>query len=121
MKQKKFTGLRNLLLGSAAVIAAGMLTAGDANATNGYFAHGYSIKNKGLAGVGVALATGWIWACQFSVQEGNIMLRGIRQIPAPFLAVPRKHPKIVPLVSYQAPWTVILSISSLRPSAGTKS
>jgi long-chain fatty acid transport protein len=55
MKQKKLIGLRNLLLGTAAVTAVGFLAASDANATNGYFAHGYSIKNKGLAGAGVAL------------------------------------------------------------------
>jgi long-chain fatty acid transport protein len=55
MKQKKRIGLRNLLLGSAAVMAAGLLVASDANATNGYFSHGYSIKNKGMAGAGVAL------------------------------------------------------------------
>ncbi len=55
MKQKKLIGLRNLLLSTAAVAAVGLLAAGDANATNGYFAHGYSIKNKGLAGAGVAL------------------------------------------------------------------
>ncbi|MBE9519823.1 MAG: outer membrane protein transport protein [Proteobacteria bacterium] len=55
MKQKKLVSLKNLLLGSAAVLAVGALTANDANATNGYFAHGYSIKNKGLAGAGVAL------------------------------------------------------------------
>ena len=55
MKQKKLVSLKNLLLGSAAVLAVGALTANDANATNGYFAHGYSIKNKALAGAGVAL------------------------------------------------------------------
>jgi long-chain fatty acid transport protein len=54
MKQKKRIGLRNLLLGSAAIMAAGLLVANDANATNGYFAHAYSIKNKGMAGAGVA-------------------------------------------------------------------
>jgi long-chain fatty acid transport protein len=54
MKQKKRIGLRNLLLGSAAIMAAGLLVANDANATNGYFSHGYSIKNKGMAGAGVA-------------------------------------------------------------------
>jgi len=54
MKQKKIIGMRNLLLCSAAVMAAGLLTAGDANATNGYFSHAYSIKNKGMAGAGVA-------------------------------------------------------------------
>jgi len=55
MKQKKFIGLRSMLLGTAAVVAISMLTTNDANATNGYFAGGYSIKNKGLAGAGVAL------------------------------------------------------------------
>ena len=54
MKQKKLIGMRNLLLCSAAVMAAGLLAAGDANATNGYFSHAYSIKNKGMAGAGVA-------------------------------------------------------------------
>jgi len=54
MKQKKRIGLRNLLLGSAAIMAAGLLVTNDANATNGYFGHGYSIKNKGMAGAGVA-------------------------------------------------------------------
>jgi long-chain fatty acid transport protein len=55
MKQKKIIGLRNLLLTTSAIAAVGLLAANDANATNGYFAHGYSIKNKGLAGAGVAL------------------------------------------------------------------
>jgi len=54
MKLKKFMRLRNLLLGSAAVMAAGLLVANDANATNGYFSHAYSIKSKGMAGAGVA-------------------------------------------------------------------
>ncbi len=54
MKLKKIIGLRNLLLGSAAVLAAGLLAANDANATNGYFSHAYGIKNKGMAGAGVA-------------------------------------------------------------------
>ena len=54
MKLKKFIGLRNLLLCSAAVMAAGLLAANDAHATNGYFSHAYSIKNKGMAGAGVA-------------------------------------------------------------------
>jgi long-chain fatty acid transport protein len=54
MKQKKLIGLRNLLLGSAVVMAAGLLAANDASATNGYFSHAYSIKTKGMAGAGVA-------------------------------------------------------------------
>ena len=44
-----------MLLAAAFIAAAGMLTANDANATNGYFSHGYSIKNKGMAGAGAAL------------------------------------------------------------------
>ena len=54
MKLKKIIGLGNLLLGTAAIMAAGFLVANDANATNGYFSHAYSIKNKGMAGAGVA-------------------------------------------------------------------
>jgi len=38
-----------------AVAVAAALTAPAAFATNGYFAHGYSIKEKGLVGAGVAL------------------------------------------------------------------
>jgi long-chain fatty acid transport protein len=55
MKQKKSAVIKSMLLGTAAVMAAGLLAANDANATNGYFSHGYSIKNKGMAGAGVAL------------------------------------------------------------------
>lgn len=36
-------------------ITAALGVSGVANATNGYFAHGYGTKNKGLAGAGVAL------------------------------------------------------------------
>jgi long-chain fatty acid transport protein len=39
----------------AAVLAVCLSFAGSAYATNGYFGHGYSIKNKALAGAGVAL------------------------------------------------------------------
>jgi long-chain fatty acid transport protein len=39
----------------AAVLAVCLSFAGSAYATNGYFAHGYSIKNKAMAGAGVAL------------------------------------------------------------------
>ena len=38
-----------------ASIVAAVLAPGAAMATNGYFAHGYGTKNKGLAGAGVAL------------------------------------------------------------------
>jgi len=37
-------------------VAAGLGVAGVANATNGYFAHGYGTTSKGLAGAGVALS-----------------------------------------------------------------
>ena len=55
MKQKKRIGLRSMLLVAASVTAVGLLAVNTANATNGYFAHGYSIKTKGMAGAGVAL------------------------------------------------------------------
>jgi len=47
----KFTLKRSLL---AAAVAA-TVAPGIALATNGYFAHGYGTKNKGMAGAGVAL------------------------------------------------------------------
>lgn len=37
------------------VLVATILTLSQAHATNGYFAHGYSAKNKAMAGAGVAL------------------------------------------------------------------
>lgn len=43
---------RNIVL---ALAVAAVVAAPSAFATNGYFAHGYSIKEKGLAGAGVAL------------------------------------------------------------------
>ena len=39
----------------AAMVAAGLVASFGANATNGYFSHGYGTKSKGLAGGGVAL------------------------------------------------------------------
>jgi len=47
--------IKKLLLGSAAAALLCGVAATDAQATNGYFAHGYSIKNKAMAGAGVAL------------------------------------------------------------------
>ena len=40
----------------AAAVSAAIAAPGAAFATNGYFAHGYGTKNKGMAGAGVALA-----------------------------------------------------------------
>ena len=37
-----------------AIAVSGVLAAPVANATNGYFAHGYGTKEKGLAGAGAA-------------------------------------------------------------------
>lgn len=42
--------------GILAAIIAGLFTTTTAHATNGYFAHGYSTKEKGLAGAGTALS-----------------------------------------------------------------
>ena len=55
MRQKRFYGLGSFLLCLVAVLTAVLFIAGSAYATNGYFAHGSSIKNKALAGAGVAL------------------------------------------------------------------
>ncbi|GAB4176661.1 MAG: outer membrane protein transport protein [Rhodocyclaceae bacterium] len=38
-----------------AALAAGLVFPGVAGATNGYFSHGYGMKAKGMAGVGIAL------------------------------------------------------------------
>ncbi|MBI4844380.1 MAG: outer membrane protein transport protein [Nitrospirae bacterium] len=51
----KKAGLRTLYFCLALIITLS-LAAGSVYATNGYFAHGYSIKNKSLAGAGTALA-----------------------------------------------------------------
>ncbi len=55
MRQKGFSSLKRHLLGSVVMIVAMFSLVASAYATNGYFAHGYSIKNKALAGAGVAL------------------------------------------------------------------
>lgn len=46
MKLKKLAGI---------LAIAGLVLPGVASATNGYFAHGYGMKSKGMAGVGIAL------------------------------------------------------------------
>lgn len=40
---------------AVSLIAAGVMASPLAHATNGYFAHGYGMKAKGMAGVGIAL------------------------------------------------------------------
>jgi len=55
MSQKVFETLKRPLLCLLVVMAAVFGPVAGAHATNGYFAHGYSIKNKALAGAGVAL------------------------------------------------------------------
>ncbi len=55
MRQKGFSSLKGPLLCSAIMMVAIFSFVASAYATNGYFAHGYSIKNKALAGAGVAL------------------------------------------------------------------
>ncbi len=55
MRRKSFGTLKGFLLCSVVVMAAMFSLVASAYATNGYFAHGYSIKNKALAGAGVAL------------------------------------------------------------------
>lgn len=44
-----------LRIGQIALVAAGCLAPALAHATNGYFSHGFGIKSKGMAGVGIAL------------------------------------------------------------------
>jgi len=54
MKEKTFLSLKGLVMFSVVMMIALSFVA-TASATNGYFAHGYSIKNKALAGAGTAL------------------------------------------------------------------
>jgi long-chain fatty acid transport protein len=54
LTQKEYEEMKKILLTAAAfgLVAGHAVTA---HASNGYFAHGYSIKNKGMAGAGVAV------------------------------------------------------------------
>jgi long-chain fatty acid transport protein len=54
MKGKIFLNLKNVLILWVAFIMTCSFVA-TASATNGYFSHGYSVKNKALAGAGTAL------------------------------------------------------------------
>jgi long-chain fatty acid transport protein len=54
MKEKTVLSLKGLVVFSVVMMIALSFVA-TASATNGYFAHGYSIKNKALAGAGTAL------------------------------------------------------------------
>ena len=53
--RERSNGLKKVFICLVAVLTAVLFIAGSAYATNGYFAHGYSIKNKALAGAGAAL------------------------------------------------------------------
>lgn len=55
MKKKRVKSLKGAMIYLVVMIIVFGLAAGSAYATNGYFAHGYSTKNKALAGAGVAL------------------------------------------------------------------
>lgn len=46
---------RHSLLPAALLAALATLAPGAAEATNGYFAHGYGVKSQGIAGIGIAL------------------------------------------------------------------
>ncbi|MEW6585804.1 MAG: outer membrane protein transport protein [Nitrospirota bacterium] len=48
----------SLCIFSFALVSMLILTSGSADATNGYFAHGYSLESKSMAGAGVALPQG---------------------------------------------------------------
>jgi long-chain fatty acid transport protein len=53
---KMTSTFKTTLMSSVAIAAAVMMTAGSANATNGYFSNGYGTTSKGMAGAGVALS-----------------------------------------------------------------
>jgi len=54
MKKRLFPDMKRFMILLIVIITA-LCFAAVASATNGYFAHGYSIKNKALAGAGTAL------------------------------------------------------------------
>lgn len=55
MKQNRSRNLKGLLICSVVMMIVFGLFTSSVYATNGYFSHGYSTKNKALAGAGVAL------------------------------------------------------------------
>ncbi len=57
MKLKSITWVHCLILAAALTAGSGFM-ANSAHATNGYFAHGFSIESKALGGAGVALPQG---------------------------------------------------------------
>lgn len=52
---KKISGFKFFILSFVVIVLIG-LVAGSAYATNGYFSHGYGLKDKAMAGAGTALA-----------------------------------------------------------------
>jgi long-chain fatty acid transport protein len=58
MKSKQCICLKLFVLSSLVLLLLFGIAAGSAYATNGYFANGYSIESKALAGAGVALPQG---------------------------------------------------------------
>ncbi|MEE8365501.1 MAG: outer membrane protein transport protein [Gammaproteobacteria bacterium] len=57
------------------LVAVSTLAIGQAHATNGYFAHGYSVKDKGMAGAGVAYSTDTLAA---ATNPAGMVLQGER-------------------------------------------
>ena len=57
------------------LVAVSTLALGQAHATNGYFAHGYSVKDKAMAGAGVAYSTDTLTA---AINPAGMVLQGER-------------------------------------------
>ena len=57
------------------LITASVLVFGQAQATNGYFAHGFSVKDKAMAGAGVAYSTDTLTA---AINPAGMVLQGER-------------------------------------------
>lgn len=58
MKKRKIIGVRGFLLCSLSLAMLFVFTVSNTYATNGYFANGYSVESKALAGAGVAMPQG---------------------------------------------------------------
>jgi long-chain fatty acid transport protein len=104
---------------ASSLLIAGLLAPGLAAATNGYFTHGYGLKNKGRAGVGTAYAEDTFGGAN---NPATMVFVGNRiDFGADFLARGAKHPVSAAARSSAStvPPTATAIISSCPNSAST--
>ena len=75
------------------MIAAGVMASPLAHATNGYFAHGYGMKAKGMAGVGIALPQDSLAA---ATNPAGIAMVGDRMDVGVDLFKPNRNTELMP-------------------------